>query len=83
MEETTRTLHSIDGERKHVLDAAIVRIMKSSKEMTYEKLKVATIEAVKMHFIPEVDVIKKRIDQLVADEYLERGEHMNTFLYVA
>lgn len=58
--------------------------MKARKEMTYEHLKTAVIEAVKSHFIPQVDVIKKRIDHLVEAEYLERStQDKNTFLYVA
>ena len=58
--------------------------MKAKKEMAYEQLKVATILAVKSHFVPQVDVIKKRIDSLVENDYLERNkEDKNLFLYVA
>ena len=66
------------------LDAAIVRIMKAKKEMTYEQLKAATIDAVKNHFSPQVEVIKSRIDSLLQAEYMERSPHdRNLFLYVA
>ncbi|KAG6828744.1 hypothetical protein H0H92_006882 [Tricholoma furcatifolium] len=83
-EESRRTTESIEGDRKHVLDAAIVRIMKARKELTYEQLKTATIDAVKNHFVPTVDSIKKRIDALVEGEYLERNPDDQTkFLYVA
>ncbi|KAF8060763.1 Cullin family-domain-containing protein [Lyophyllum atratum] len=83
-EESKRTNESIEGDRKHYLDAAIVRIMKARKELTYEQLKTATIEAVKNHFVPAVDAIKKRIDALVETDYLERSsEDKNRFLYVA
>ncbi|KAF8879952.1 Cullin-4B [Infundibulicybe gibba] len=83
-EESRRTQTSIEGDRKHYLDAAIVRVMKARKEMTYEQLKAATIDAVKNHFVPQVDVIKKRIDSLVETDYLERSKKdRNTFLYVA
>lgn len=58
--------------------------MKARKELTYEQLKVATIDAVKGHFVPQVDTIKKRIDSLVETEYLERSStDMNKYLYVA
>ncbi|KAF9460280.1 Cullin family-domain-containing protein [Collybia nuda] len=84
LEESRRTNISIEGDRKHYLDAAIVRIMKSRKEMTYEQLKAATIDAVKSHFVPQVDAIKKRIDSLVETDYLERSKEDKTkFLYVA
>lgn len=58
--------------------------MKARKEMTYEQLKTATIDAVKRHFVPQVDIIKKRIDSLVESDYLERSkEDRNVFHYVA
>ena len=83
-EESKRTQSHIDSDRKHYLDAAIVRIMKAQKELTYETLKTQTIDAVKNHFVPEVSVIKQRIAGLVEQEYLRRDDHdMNKFIYVA
>jgi len=83
-EESKKTNDSIEEDRKYTLDAAIVRIMKARKEMTYEQLKTATIEAVKSHFSPQVETIKKRIDYLVEQEYLERSATDRTkYLYVA
>ncbi|KAF8907718.1 Cullin-4B [Gymnopilus junonius] len=83
-EESKRTNASIEGDRKHYLDAAIVRVMKAKKEMSYEQLKAATIDAVKSHFVPQVETIKKRIDALVEQEYLKRStEDRNRYLYVA
>ncbi|KJA20855.1 hypothetical protein HYPSUDRAFT_203447 [Hypholoma sublateritium FD-334 SS-4] len=83
-EESKRTNASIEDDRKHYLDAAIVRLMKARKEMSYEQLKAATIDAVKGHFVPQVDTIKKRIDSLVEMEYLERSkEDRNKYKYIA
>ncbi|KAI8983312.1 Cullin-domain-containing protein [Trametes punicea] len=83
-EESKRTQNSIEADRKHALDAAIVRVMKAKKELTYEQLKTATIEAVKKHFVPEVSMIKQRIQGLVEQEYLRRDEEdMNKYIYVA
>ncbi|RPD58496.1 Cullin-domain-containing protein [Lentinus tigrinus ALCF2SS1-6] len=83
-EETKRTQNSIEQDRKHALDAAIVRVMKGKKELTYEQLKTATIEAVKRHFVPDVAMIKKRIEGLVEQEYLRRDEEdLNKYFYVA
>ncbi|KAI0358895.1 Cullin-4B [Trametes cingulata] len=83
-EETKRTQSSIEADRKHALDAAIVRVMKGKKELSYEQLKTATIEAVKKHFVPEVGMIKQRIQGLVEQEYLRRDEEdMNKYIYVA
>ena len=83
-EETKRTQSSIEQDRKHALDAAIVRVMKAKKELNYEQLKTATIEAVRKHFVPEVGMIKQRIQGLVEQEYLRRDEDdMNKYIYVA
>ncbi|KAH9920321.1 Cullin-4B [Fomitopsis serialis] len=83
-EENKRTQTAIEGDRKHALDAAIVRVMKARKELHYEQLKAATIDAVKNHFVPEVSVIKQRIASLVEQEYLRRDEDdMNMYIYVA
>ncbi|OSD05750.1 Cullin-domain-containing protein [Trametes coccinea BRFM310] len=83
-EESKRTQNSIEADRKHALDAAIVRVMKAKKELSYEQLKTATIEAVKKHFVPEVGMIKQRIQGLVEQEYLRRDEDdMNKYIYVA
>lgn len=58
--------------------------MKARKELKNEELKTATIDAVKNHFVPDVEMIKQRIGELVDQEYLKRSEKdMNTFLYVA
>lgn len=83
-EENERTQAAINSDRQWILDAAIVRVMKAKKELTYEKLKLETIEAVKGHFVPDVPSIKKRIDQLVESDYLKRDEEdMNLYVYVA
>lgn len=67
-----------------MLDAAIVRVMKAKKELHNEALKTATIDAVKNHFVPNVNMIKDRIDELVEQEYLRRHDtDMNVFVYVA
>lgn len=61
-----------------------MRIMKAKKELSHEQLKNETIDAVKSHFVPEVSVIKLRIDGLVEQEYLRRDEEdRNLYIYVA
>ncbi|KDQ49578.1 hypothetical protein JAAARDRAFT_42751 [Jaapia argillacea MUCL 33604] len=83
-EESKRAQTAIEGDRKHLLDAAIVRIMKAKKQLPFQQLTAATIDAVKGHFIPEVGDIKKRIGSLVEGEYLTRDEtDKNLYVYVA
>lgn len=61
-----------------------MRIMKGRKELSYEKIKVAVIEAVKGHFMPPVDLIKQRVGWCVENEYLERDKlDRNLFRYIA
>ncbi|TFK28425.1 Cullin-4B [Coprinopsis marcescibilis] len=84
VEETHRTNRAIAEDRKHTLDAAIVRIMKAKKELTFEQLKIATVDAVKSHFVPSMEDIKARIMHLVNSEYLERNPDDKTvFRYLA
>lgn len=84
MEETQEAEKDIVEGRSHVIDAAIVRIMKAKKTRTYEQLKTETIEALKRHFLPTVADIKKRIDDLQEKEYIERDpSDKNVFRYVA
>ena len=84
VEENQRTQNAIEDDRKHALDAAIVRVMKARKELLHEHLIAATIDAVKQHFIPDVKLIKKRLNQLIEQEYLRRDDaDTNKFIYVA
>jgi cullin-4 len=58
--------------------------MKAQKTMNFQKLTIKAIDAVKGHFKPEVDEIKRRIDALVETEYLERVEgERGMFRYLA
>ncbi|KAK0231999.1 Cullin-4B [Armillaria nabsnona] len=83
-QESQYTQSAIESDRKSTLDAAIVRIMKGRKELSYEKIKVAVIEAVKGHFMPPVDLIKQRVGWCVENEYLERDKlDRNLFRYIA
>ncbi|KAH9927422.1 Cullin-4B [Epithele typhae] len=83
-EESKRTQTSIEQDRKHAIDAAIVRVMKGKKEMMFEALKTATIEAVKNHFVPDVSTIKQRIEGLTEQEYIMRDpEVKNKYIYLA
>jgi cullin 4 len=83
-EESKQTEKIIESDRVHTLEAAIVRLMKGRKEMSYQQLSMASVEAVKSHFNPDRDLIKRTIDSLVEREYMERCEDdRNRFKYVA
>jgi cullin-4 len=83
-EENKRTEAHIEADRKQELDAAIVRIMKAKKKLTFEQIKSEVIIAVKNRFVPEIKHIKQRVDCLVESEYLKRDEDVkDLFVYLA
>jgi len=70
----------VDEDRKHEIEAAIVRIMKARRRMNHSNLvsevclyilKQVT-EQLKSRFLPSPVVIKKRIEGLIEREYLAR-----------
>jgi cullin 1 len=71
-------------DRKHAIEAAVVRIMKARREMTHQKLMLETIKQLMPHFKPDPKFIKKRVEDLIQREYLERDENQpGTYKYVA
>lgn len=73
-EERKETERKNDQTRAHVVDAAIVRIMKQRKELSHTQLTTEVISQLSGRFKPEISLIKKRIEDLLAREYLERME---------
>ncbi|KAI0482390.1 putative cullulin 3 [Xylariaceae sp. FL0804] len=60
--------------RKHVADAAVVRIMKQRKELGHAQLITEVIQVLAGRFKPEVSLIKGRIEALLSREYIERAD---------
>ncbi|KAG6117172.1 hypothetical protein E4U14_008056 [Claviceps sp. LM454 group G7] len=72
--------------RAYIVDAAIVRIMKSRKQLSHSQLVSEVLSQLAGRFKPEVSLIKKRIEDLIVREYLERPdeeEAPSTYRYVA
>lgn len=64
--------------------AAIVRIMKTRKTLDHQKLVLEASTQLMRHFKPDPRQIKKRIEDLIAREYLERDASNSTvYKYLA
>lgn len=70
-----KTTDKINEERKWVLDAVIVRIMKMRKKLEHKQLIEEVVQQLANRFVPNAELIKKRIESLIDREYLERNEH--------
>ncbi|XP_059065457.1 cullin-1-like [Cryptomeria japonica] len=58
----------------HMIDASIVRIMKSRETFAHKELVMQCTEQVKDMFKPDMKQIKRRIENLIDREYLERDK---------
>ncbi|KAI3917635.1 hypothetical protein MKW98_021397 [Papaver atlanticum] len=84
LDEKKKVIEDVDKDRRYVIDASIVRIMKARKVLQYNDLVTACVEQLSRMFKPDFKVIKKRIEDLISREFLEREEGSpNTFRYLA
>ncbi|KAI9114360.1 hypothetical protein K1719_014588 [Acacia pycnantha] len=84
VDERKKVVEDVDKDRKYTIDAAIVRIMKGRKTLGHQQLVLECIEMMSCMFKPDVTVIKKRIENLIGQDYLERDPNdANTYRYLA
>lgn len=70
--EHIETRQKIDEDRKPQIDAAIVRIMKARKQLDHNSVVVEVTQQLRSRFLASAPDIKKRIENLIEREFLER-----------
>ncbi|PNX63794.1 cullin-1-like protein, partial [Trifolium pratense] len=84
VDERKKVIEDVHTDRRIAIDAAIVRIMKSRKVLGHQQLVSECVEQLGRMFKPDIKAIKKRIEDLISRDYLERDQdNPNTFKYLA
>lgn len=74
VDERRKIVEDVDKDRRYNIDASIVRIMKSRKELGYLQLITECVEQLSRMFKPDIKTIKKRIEDLITRDYIERDK---------
>jgi cullin 3 len=74
----------VEEDRRHLVEAAIVRIMKARKGLHHNDLIAEVTKQLSVRFTPSPQFVKKRIESLIEREYLERSlDDHRVYNYVA
>ncbi|KAG8876272.1 Cullin-3 [Tulasnella sp. 332] len=82
VEQRKETMERVDEERKHQIEACVVRIMKDRKTLSHNELINEVTRQLSSRFQPSPSQIKKRIEALIEREYLNRGEDKKSYVYM-
>lgn len=78
------TAREVEEDRKMSLQAAIVRVMKTRRDIAQAQLQVEVAEMLHSQFVPTPAMVKQNVEILIQKEYLRRHEDdVSRFLYVA
>lgn len=76
--------NAVEEGRQHVIDSAIVRILKSRRTILWTDLQMEVVKQLSHLFQPVPSMIKKRLESLIDREYCERDSENSAMLrYVA
>ena len=75
----------VQVERKHIIEAAVVRIMKARKMIDHTLLMEEVIRCCSINqFTPDLSSIKQSIESLIAKEYLDRSrDNKSVYIYLS
>lgn len=83
-EDKKKVHEEVDKDREYLMDAAIVRIMKSRKQMHHHQLVHEVVQQLNKTFSPVPKQIKKRLEVLQEREYIERdADDPSRYKYLA
>lgn len=84
VDEKKKVIEDVDKDRRYAIDAAIVRTMKSRKALQHQALVLEVVAQLSRMFKPDFKLIKKRIEDLIQRDYLERdANNPQLFRYLA
>lgn len=81
--ETEAVANTVAQDRKYYMECAIVRIMKTRKVMKHNALVTEVMEQTKSRFLPDVQFIKKNIEDLIEKLYIQRTDQNDEYQYLA
>merc|ERR1711862_235104 len=65
---------AVEEDRRHLLEASIVRVMKARKVLSHNDLVAEVTRQLSGRFMPSPFFVKRRVESLIEREYLERDE---------
>lgn len=84
IDERKKVIEDLDKDRRYAIDAALVRTMKSRKVLQHQQLTMEVVQQLSRMFKADFKLIKKRIEDLMSREYLERDTaNPNMIKYLA
>ena len=79
---SARAQQTIEEDRKPAIDACLVRIMKSRKQISHQDLLTECHQQLSSRFCPEPKLIKLRIEDLIKRDYIERVPESSMYRYL-
>mmetsp|Transcript_51346 Transcript_51346/g.125176 ORF Transcript_51346/g.125176 Transcript_51346/m.125176 type:complete len:748 (+) Transcript_51346:224-2467(+) len=83
-EEVHASRNKINEDRNPQIDAAVVRVMKTRRIMEHNMLITEVTKLLQSRFVPEPNMIKKRLEGLIDRDFLQRQKgNMKVYEYLA